>query len=99
MSRLFFILAVTVALAACDGGAEDAGEKADNAAGVVSSEDAIESGPQETMGERQDAANEAVEDAQDARADALEEAADAERETAEQKAEALEQQAEKTRGQ
>ena len=96
MKRLLIMLTAT-AMAACDGPAEDAGEQADNAAGVVSSEDTLDSGPQETMGERRDAANDAVEDAREARADALEEAAEAERDTAAQKAEALEQQADQVR--
>ncbi len=66
MIRGLLIFAAAGTLAACDGPVEDAGEKADNASGVVSSEDTTESGPQETMGEQKDEAREAVEDAKEA---------------------------------
>ncbi|HEX8126975.1 MAG TPA: hypothetical protein VF548_15475 [Allosphingosinicella sp.] len=46
-------LAAGLALAACDGPREQAGEKADNASGAVDGEDSMKSGPAETMGERQ----------------------------------------------
>lgn len=97
--RVLLMLGAATALAACDGAREQAGEKADNAAGVVRSEDAIQSGPAETMGERQDQAKDAVEDAKEAQADALEEQADAAREAADEHAEQLEQQAARARGQ
>lgn len=87
------------ALAGCDGPREQAGEVADNAAGLVPSEDAIQSGPAETMGERQDEAQDAAEDARESQADALEDQAEAARDAAEEKAEALEQQADRARGQ
>ena len=97
MMRIALGLAATLALAACDGPNEQAGEVADNAAGVVPSEDSIQSGPAETMGERQDEAKDAAEDAREAQADALEDRAEAERDAAAEKAEALEQQADKAR--
>jgi len=84
MMRVVLMLAAVAALAACDGQREQAGEKADNAAGVVNSEDSLESGPAETMGERQDEAKDAAEDAKEAQADALEEQADALDEQADQ---------------
>ncbi len=100
MKRAMRILAGILLLgaAACDGANEQQGEKADNAAGAVDSEDTMRSGPAETMGERQDDAADSAKDAAEARADALEEQADAQRDAAEQKAEALEQEAEKARG-
>lgn len=100
MLRKAALVGLVVAMVgACDGAQEQAGEKADNASGAVGSEDSIESGPAETMGERNDAAIDSANDAREARADALEEQADAARDAADQKAEALEQQADKARGQ
>ena len=84
--------------AACDGGREQAGEVADNQSGAVDGEDSMESGPAETMGERQDDAADSANDAKEAEADALEDAAEAQRDAAAQNAEALEQQADKARG-
>ena len=84
-------------LAACDGPREQAGEVSDKQAGIVDSEDSIESGPAETMGERRDEAIDAANDAKEARADALEEQADAQREEAERRAEELDQAAERVR--
>jgi hypothetical protein len=69
---------------ACDGGREQAGEVADNRSGAVEGEDSIESGPAETMGERQDEAADSLNEAKEAQADALEDAADAQRAAAEQ---------------
>ena len=97
MIRLAFTAAL-LALAACDGSREDQGEAADNASGAVDGEDAIESGPAESAGERQDDAADAADDARDAQADALEEQADAARDAADQKAEAPDQQADNVRG-
>jgi hypothetical protein len=91
-----WILAL-LAVVACDGPQEQAGEKADAQAGAVESEDTVRSGPAETMGEQADQAAESTEEASEARADALEEQADAARDAAEQKAVALEQQAEQVR--
>lgn len=98
MVRIGITFAALLAVSACDGPNEQAGEVADNAAGVMPSEDAIQSGPAETMGERKDEAQDAREDAREAQADALEDQAEAARETAEEKAEALEQQADRARG-
>lgn len=98
MKRSAIIAAAMLVLTACDGAREDAGERADNAAGVVSSEDAVESGPNETLGEARDDAAESADEAREARADALEDAADESRATAAEKAEALEREAEKARG-
>ncbi|QAY76394.1 hypothetical protein [Sphingosinicella sp. BN140058] len=89
--------ALVMMVAACDGPQEQAGEKADNASGAVDGEDSIESGPAETMGERNDEAADSANDAREAQADALEEQADAARDAADQKAEALEQQADNVR--
>jgi hypothetical protein len=91
-------LTIALAVAACDGPREQAGEKADNAAGAVDGEDSLKSGPAESMGERQDQAATSANEAREARADALDEQADSERDSAEQKAEALEQEADKARG-
>lgn len=99
MKRSVLIAAALLGLSACDGPREDAGEVADNAAGVVSSEDAVQSGPNETLGEARDDAAESANEAREARADALEDAADESRATADQKADALEKQAEQARGQ
>ena len=85
-------------LCGCDGPQEQAGERADAASGAVSSEDTLQSGPAETLGERADEAQESAEEATEARADALEERAEAERDAAEETAEQLEQQAEAVRG-
>ncbi|PAX07572.1 hypothetical protein [Sphingomonas lenta] len=96
--RITIFTACLLGLAACDGPQEDRGEVTDNAAGVVSSEDAIESGPNETLGEARDDAAESANEAREAQADALEDQADQAREEADQRAEALEDQAEKARG-
>ena len=82
--RVVLVLAAATALAACDGPQEQAGEKVDNAAGTVEGEDSIQSGPAETIGERQDQARDAVEDAKEAQADAMEDQADALEEQADQ---------------
>ncbi|WP_133365551.1 hypothetical protein [Qipengyuania sediminis] len=70
---------------------EQAGEVSDSQAGVVDSEDSIESGPAESMGERRDEATEAANKGREARADALEEQADGQREESGRQAEALDQ--------
>ena len=62
MIRISIAALVALTLVACDGPRENAGEKADAAAGVVPSEDSIRSGPAETMGERQDKAVDAADD-------------------------------------
>lgn len=101
MSRASIVAgaAALALLAGCDGAREDAGEQADANAGVVSSEDTIESGPAETTGEAQDRAADSANDAAEARADAAEDEADAMRATADQKADALEDQAKRVRAQ
>jgi hypothetical protein len=89
------LLALT--LIGCDGSRENAGERADFAAGHVNSEDTLRSGPAEDLGEKQDRSAQASEQAADARADALEAAADEKREAADQEADRLEKQAEEAR--
>lgn len=98
MKRFTILTACLLALAACDGSREDAGEVADNAAGVVPSEDSLQSGPNETLGETRDEAAQSANDAREAQADALEDEAAQPREEADQKADALEDQAERARG-
>lgn len=90
--------AALLALAACDGPREDAGEAADNAANLVDGEDAVDSGPNETLGEKQDEAAESANEARDAKADALEARAEEARSTADAEADRLEEEAEKARG-
>jgi hypothetical protein len=91
--------AALMALAGCDGAREDAGEQADNAANLVDGEDSIDSGPGETLGEKQDEAAESANEAQDAKADALEARAEEARSSADAEADRLEEEAEKARGQ
>ena len=57
-----------IALAACDGPRENAGENADFAAGVVNSEDTLRQGPAEKLGEAQDIAAKRAEEAKEAEA-------------------------------
>lgn len=98
MNKSAILLAASVfALGACDGPQEDAGEVADNAAGVVSSEDSLESGPNETLGEVRDEAAESANEAREARADALEDRAEQAREEADARADALDERAQQTR--
>jgi hypothetical protein len=91
--------AALMAVAGCDGAREDAGEQADNAVNLVEGEDAIESGPHETLGEKQDEAAESANEARDARADTLEAQAEEARSTADAEADRLEEAAQKARGQ
>jgi hypothetical protein len=86
-----------IALAACDGPRENAGENADYAAGVVGSNDTLRQGPAEKLGEAQDMAAKRAEEAKEADARALEAAADEKRASAAEEAEALEQQADRVR--
>jgi hypothetical protein len=97
MKRLAILVAVAVA--ACDGPREDAGEKADFASGAVNSEDTLRQGPAEKLGEKQDQAAATLERAKDAQADALEAAAGERREQADQEADALENRADAIRSQ
>ncbi len=90
-------LAALIALAACDGPRENAGENADFAAGVVNSPDTLRQGPAEKLGEAQDMADKRAREAKEAEAKALEAAADEKRAEAEKEAEALEQQADAVR--
>lgn len=87
-----------IALAACDGPRENAGENADFAAGAVGSNDTLRQGPAERLGEVEDIAAERAEEAKEAQAKALEAAADEKREAADQEADALEEQADRVRG-
>lgn len=98
-AALTFAGAALLALAACDGPRENAGEQADNASGAVDGEDSMQSGPAETLGERQDHTADSINDAKEARADALEAEADQQREEAEQQADALDERAKQVRGQ
>ncbi len=91
-------LAALIALGACDGPREDAGENADFAAGAVGSNDTLRQGPAERLGEAQDTAAQRAEEAKEAQARALEAAADEKREAADQQADALEEQADRVRG-
>ena len=91
-------LAALIALAACDGPRENAGENADFAAGVVNSPDTLRQGPAERLGEAQDIAAQRAEEAREAEAKALEATADEKREIADQEADALENQADRIRG-
>lgn len=102
MRRLFLLACLTAPMllvAACDGPRENAGEVADNASGAVDGEDSIRSGPAETLGEKQDAAEDAARDVTEAQADALDDQAEAKRDAAEEAAERIEQQADKLREQ
>lgn len=91
------LCAALLLTAGCDGPRENAGEVADNASGAVDGEDSIRSGPAETLGEKQDAAEDAARDATEAQADALEDQAEAKRDAADEAAERIEQQADKLR--
>ena len=90
---------IVAALVACDGPRENAGEKSDFASGAVNSEDTLQKGPAEQLGEKQDRAAETRERAKDAEADALEAAAEERREQADQEADALENRADALRSQ
>jgi hypothetical protein len=92
-----FAIAAVIAIAACDGPRENAGENADFAAGVVGSNDTLRQGPAERLGEAQDIAAKRAEEAREAEARALEAAADEKRALADKEAEALEEQADKVR--
>ena len=89
--------AALIALAACDGPRENAGENADFAAGVVNSPDTLRQGPAERLGEAQDIAAKRAEEAREAEARALEAAADERRARADTEADALEEQADEVR--
>ena len=95
MRTLAFV--ALIALAACDGPRENAGENADFAAGVVGSNDTLRQGPAEKLGEAQDMAEQRAEEAREAEAKALEAQADERRQAAEQQADALEDEAERVR--
>jgi hypothetical protein len=91
--------ALIAGLAACDGPKEQAGEIADNASGAVDGEDSMRSGPAETMGERQDKADQSANEAREAAADALDEKAEAAEDAAKERGEELRQQADAVRKQ
>ncbi len=94
--RMIALMAL-LALAACDGPRENAGENADFAAGEVGSNDTLRQGPAESLGEAQDEAEKRAAQAIEAEAKALEAQADEQRAAAEQQADALEDQAERVR--
>lgn len=91
-------LAALIALSACDGPRENAGENADFSAGVVNSPDTLRQGPAERLGEAQDIAAKRAEEAREAEARALEAAADEKRALADKQADALDDQADRIRG-
>ncbi|MBA3512445.1 hypothetical protein [Sphingomonas sp.] len=91
-------LAALIALAACDGPRENAGENADFEAGVVNSPDTLRQGPAERLGEAQDTADKRAEEAKEAEAKSLEAAADEKRAAADKEADALEEEADQVRG-
>src|SRR5688572_33220144 len=86
-------IAALIALAACDGPRENAGENADFAAGVVNSPDTLRQGPAEKLGEAQDVAAKHAEEAKEAAARALEAEADEKRAAADREADALDDKA------
>jgi hypothetical protein len=92
-----FAFAALIALAACDGPRENAGENADFAAGAVGSNDTLRQGPAEKLGEAEDMAVKRAEEAKEAEAKSLEAAADEKRAAAAEEAEQLEQQADAVR--
>ena len=95
MRRIAF--AALIALTACDGPREKAGENAVSAAGGDNSPDTLRLGPAVRAGEAQDMAAKRAEEAKEAEARALEAAAEEKRAVADQQAEALEQQADEVR--
>ena len=90
-------IAALIALAACDGPRENAGENADFAAGAVNSPDTLRQGPAEKLGEAQDLAAKRAEEAREAEARSLEAAAEEKRAAADSEAEALEARADEVR--
>ena len=90
-------IAALIALSACDGPRENAGENADFAAGAVGSADTLRQGPAEKLGEAQDVAARRAEEAKEAEARALEATADEKRAAADKEADALDQQADAVR--
>lgn len=94
--RMIALIAL-VALGACDGPRENAGENADFAAGEVGSNDTLRQGPAEKLGEAQDIAEKRAAEAREAEAKALEAQADEKRQAAEQQADALEDEADRVR--
>lgn len=84
-------LACAMLLAGCDGPHEQAGEKADAAAGIK--DGPLSPGPNEKLGEIQDRAERDRKKAIEARADTAEDRADEVRTAADQRADALERQA------
>ncbi len=84
-------------LISCDGPREEAGEKADAAAGAEGSNSLIGKGPAERMGEKEDAAADSRADALEAQADSLEAAAAKQKEAARQRARALRKKADEAR--
>jgi Skp family chaperone for outer membrane proteins len=90
-------LTALLALAACDGPRENAGENADFAAGEVGSNDTLRQGPAEQLGEAQDVAEKRAKEAKEAEAKALEAQAEEKRKAADQEADALEDEAARVR--
>ena len=87
-------LLVLLIVAACDGPAEEAGERIDEARGEA---EGIADGPQEGIGEQIDAAAANARQAREAAADAVEDRADVIREQAEVEADRLEDEADRLR--
>ena len=90
-------LSALIALAACDGPRENAGENADFEAGAVNSPDTLRQGPAERLGEAQDTAEKRAKEAKEAEAKSLEAQADEARKAADEEADALEEQADAVR--
>lgn len=88
-------LATCCLVMACDGPHEQAGEKADAAAGIK--EGPLGSGPEERIGEIQDKVERDQKRAAEAQADAAEHRADELKATADQQADALDQKADAIR--
>lgn len=91
ISAALLSTACVTMLGACDGQHEQAGEKADAAAGIQAGP--LSPGPSERVGEIQDRAERDQKKAVEAQADAAEDRADEVRATADQRADALEKQA------
>jgi hypothetical protein len=94
-----FILAATavVSVAACNGPAEEAGKKRDEAAAAASGQSYNGEGPNQKLGEAQDRTNKSATDARDAQANELKQQGKAIREEADGRADKLEAEAKQIR--
>lgn len=96
LAAILPLLAAAV-IAGCDGAQEDAGERADAAAGRVASEDTLDKGPAERMGEIGDRTARDAAASVERAADTFEDRADAARTRADQRADELEAEADRLR--